>query len=331
MLIIVTDMFKIKRGSEVTIIGDLGEEGARCSAVMTGCYLLAAKRLNIKHRLVIQKVKRTKTAADPNVIRALREIQDEDYVTLALTRKMGSIKEIGKSFRKYMKLKRAKFVSTMNLSELPTSKFHYMVRAIDVDLKQMQIKAKHIQRALNGGKEVLLVTPKGTNLKIGIKGMRAIANDGQYHKSGGNIPTGEVYIPPRKNNVDGKIVIDGSVRTKMGTIIVKNPVTLFIEKGEIVRMEGKGREFEELQNTLKWAVRRSKHDWGVKRIGELGIGINPNAQIVGPTVINEKAYGSAHCAIGSNAWFGGSIYSIIHLDQVMRNAKVYVDGKLLKY
>ena len=53
------------------------------------------------------------------------------------------------------------------------------------------------------------------------------------------------------------------------------------------------------------------------------------AEIMGVTVIDEKALGTAHIAVGSNAWFGGTIYSKIHLDQVFRDAKVYIDDEYI--
>lgn len=324
------EMLNTKRRDEVLIVGDLGLPGSRSSAIMTGCYLVAAKRLGVNYKLVIQKDKKPGQPADDSLVRAFDNLQEESIITLSLSRKLGGLKKLGKSFRKYVKQKRHRFVSTTNLKELPINRYHYMMSAVDVDLKQMQRTALDLQRKLNIGKEVTVTTPKGTSVNIGIRGMRAIRNDGRYFEMGGNVPTGEVYIPPRYNHVNGKIVIDGSVRTREGTILVKKPVSLRIEKGSITDIQG-GDEAKKLENTLKWASKKSKHDWGVRRIGELGIGINPKAQIVGPTIINEKAKGTAHFAIGSNAWFGGSIYSIIHLDQVVRHANIFVDGKKLKY
>jgi len=62
-------------------------------------------------------------------------------------------------------------------------------------------------------------------------------------------------------------------------------------------------------------------------------GISPGSlyrQISTPTIIDEKAHNTAHIAIGSNYWFGGSIYAAIHLDQIFRNPKIYVDGRELR-
>ena len=58
--------------------------------------------------------------------------------------------------------------------------------------------------------------------------------------------------------------------------------------------------------------------------------MNPKAKIIGAMIIDDKTLGTAHIGIGSNYWFGGNIYAIIHLDQVFRNPKIYLDGKVLK-
>ena len=85
-----------------------------------------------------------------------------------------------------------------------------------------------------------------------------------------------------------------------------------------------------LEQTLLNAEKRAKHPWGIRRIGELGIGINEKARICGPTIINEKTLGTAHIALGSNAWFGGNIYAIVHLDQVFKDPKIWVDGQRIR-
>ena len=324
-----TDMLRVKRRDDILILSDLGQKNMRVAPVMAACYLMAARDLSLQARLVLQKVKQAKEVADSNVVQALQFIQEDNHVNLCLTGKLGSLKHLGKSFRRLVHLKRLHFTSTMNLQELDTKGFRYIADSIDVDLRKMQMDGERIRRILDKGSRVTITTPAGTYLKLSIKGMQAIANDGRYHEKGGNIPTGEVYIPPRGAHVDGKVVIDGSVRTRYGTIVGGPPVTLEVRSGNVVSIGGLGRNAKLLRKTLEWAKRASRYHWGVRRIGELGIGINPRAQIVGPTVINEKTRGTAHIAIGSNAWFGGTVYSIIHLDQVFRNPRIWVDDKRL--
>lgn len=324
------DHFKIKKRDSLLIIGDCGEPMKRTAAIVTGCYLIAAKRLGLQYKLVLQKPKYPGDKSDLNVIHALDNLQDGNFITISVSGKLGSLSRLGKSFRKIVHDKRFKFVSTLNLSELPTTRLSYLVDAIDIDYPKLQTNAARIERILTHGSRVKIMTKAGTNLEIGIAGMKAIPNDGKFHTKSGNIPVGEVYLPPRRDQVDGRLVIDGSVKTRWGThIITGSPVSLIIKKGRVMEIIGNNEAAKKLRETLDWAEKKSKHHWGVRRIGELGIGINPKAKIVGPTIINEKALGTAHIAIGSNAWFGGTIYSIIHLDQVFKNPQIWVDGKKL--
>jgi len=318
---------KIRRRNELLIIGDLGQIQKRTTPIMVGCYLIAAKRLGLSYKLILQRPKKIGEKADKVLIKALDNIQDDSFLTISVSGKLGSMQSLGKSFRKLVRTKRLKFVSTLNLSELPTTKFHTLVESINVDDKMIQKNAKRLASLLDVSDEVRIRTSKGTNLVIGIRGMKAIRNDGDFLTKGGNIPFGEVYIPPRRNQVKGIAVIDGSVKTRYGTHIVKEPVRLRINQGVVEEIIGKGETAKKLRETLDWAEKKAKYDWGVRRIGELGIGINPNAAIVGPTILNEKTKGTAHIAIGSNAWFGGSIYSIIHLDQVFKDPQIWIDGK----
>ncbi len=308
------------------IVGDLGTKYGRTSAIMMGCYLLAAKRLGISYKLVFQKPKKRNVPADNTLIESFVNLIPNNCIVLCLSGKLGSLKKLGKSFRKYITFNNHMFLSTTGLRELSEKNFSYLINAINVDYLSIIRKGAKLKRILDEGKVVRIITDAGTNLKISIEGMIAISNTGVYSKFGGNLPGGEVYIPPKKDYVEGSLVIDGSSKIMNSTILVKKPIKLFISKGKVKRLSG-GKEADELRDTFKEAEKRAKYPWGIRRIGELGIGINPNAKVIGPTIINEKTLGTAHVGIGSNAWFGGTIYAITHLDQVFHNPKIWVDGK----
>ena len=146
---------------------------------------------------------------------------------------------------------------------------------------------------------------------------------------GGNLPAGEIYIPINKRAAYGKLVVDGSSRQKDSTVLCdKSPITMYVDGGEVKRIAG-GKEARSLEKTYDWAVKRAKFPWGIKLLSELGIGLNEKAKIIGSTIIDEKAKNTAHIATGSNGWFGGNIYAIVHLDQVFKNPTIKIDGKKL--
>jgi len=219
----------------------------------------------------------------------------------------------------------------MSLGDLNTDKVELITDAIDVSYKPFQANHEKLRQQFDDTDEVHITTEAGTDLYYNIKGINGIAADGNYTKpgSGGNLPAGEVYAPPNGKRIEGKIVIDGSSRVQNGTILTKNPITLTIKDGNIVEIAG-GTEAKELENTLNWAASLAKHPGSVRRICELGIGLNPKAKIIGATIVDDKVLGTAHIGIGSNYWFGGNIYAIIHLDQVFKNPKIEFDGKVIE-
>ncbi len=213
---------------------------------------------------------------------------------------------------------------------MKTDQFPDLIKAIDVDYSKLREKGNKLKEMFDKVKEVRLITDAGTDIVVGLNKDKAIANVGNYRTpgKGGNMPAGEIYMPPKWRKVEGKVVIDCSGSYRWGTQVIKKPITLTIEKGEIVDIKG-GKEAENLKKTLDWAHNKAKYPWGIRRIGELGIGINPNAQTIGATIVDEKSLGTAHVAVGSNYWFGGTIYAIIHLDQIFKNPKIYLDNEEL--
>ncbi len=316
---------------KILIMGDKGFNKKRIAPVMSGAYYLAAKSLNMDTKLVLQDARSRGNPADDVIVDSLSNLEDGNVVFVNMSDKLGSLKEIGKSFRKFCEKKKHRFVSALSLGDLPTEKLKDVISAVDVDYKPMSAKHSEIKGILDGAKDMHVKTNAGTDLHYSIEGMKAIAADGTYHEpgKGGNLPAGEVYIPCKGKKVEGKIVIDGSSRNHKHTTLIKKPITLQVEEGSIVSIGG-GEEAKKLENTLKWAAGRSKHPKSVYRVGEFGIGLNPNAKLIGSTLVDEKTLGTAHIGIGSNYWFGGSIYAIIHLDQIFKDPEITVDNEKLK-
>ena len=118
------------------------------------------------------------------------------------------------------------------------------------------------------------------------------------------------------------------MRCDEGTMLLKEPLKLEIKEGRIVEIKGMYKGL--LEKTLIRREDRAKYPERVRLIGELGIGINPKAVLIGSSILDEKVLGTAHVAIGSNAWFGGDIRTVLHLDQVFMAPKIFLDGELLK-
>lgn len=317
---------EVKPHEEILIVGDVGQPQKRVPAIVLGSYLLAAKRLGLKHKFVVQSPKEKGEVAEDQILEALLNHSEGNIILWVLSGKIGSLDFLGRSFRKFVQSKKHRFISTPSLGLLKTSQTNDFMKALDVNYDKMQEDGKRIKAVMDAGNEVRVITDAGTNLHIDVTLKHAIANIGFYKGagSGGNLPAGEVYIPPRKKGVNGVVIIDGCARITKQSLIIKHPIKLTIEDGVITQIEGK-EEAKALEETLKWAEQHSKYPWGIRRIGEFGLGINPNAKVMESTLLSEKALGTAHIAIGSNYWFGGTIFAIVHLDQVFKKPRVWVD------
>jgi leucyl aminopeptidase (aminopeptidase T) len=64
-------------------------------------------------------------------------------------------------------------------------------------------------------------------------------------------------------------------------------------------------------------------------IAELGIGTNEVARLTGAVLEDEKVLGTVHVAIGRNTGFGGVNMSKIHLDFIITNPTLKIDGKVV--
>ncbi len=316
------------RKEKILLIGDKGFFNRRLSPMLTATYLLAAKELGMETTVVLQEPKNKGEFAEDKILKALLDQEEENIIITNVSINVGRLTHVTKSFRGTMRLKSNKFTSMSSLGALTNEHYPVVINAINVDYKKMQKTSAKLKEILDNGKKVQIKTKAGTNLKMSIKGHEAISNNGDYTSpgKGGNMPAGEVYIPPTIGTASGKIVVDGSMRHRKGTMLIKEPVIIKVKKGAIQSIKG-DIESKMLTETLEWAASIAKRPENVWKIAELGIGINPNCRIIGQTTIDEKTIGTCHIANGSNAWFGGDIHSMIHLDHVLRDVTIIVDGK----
>jgi len=192
----------------------------------------------------------------------------------------------------------------------------------DTNFEKQKPIVEKLTKKLTVAKKVKIITPRGTNLELGVEG-RVAENctailDAPGTASG--VPDIEVYIAPMESSVNGVAVIDGTISSSG---LVKNSIKLFIKNGIVQKIEN-GEDAKKLRNTLK-----SQNDPSVYQVAELGIGLNPNAQLKGAIIEDEGALGTVHIALGDNHRFGGKNKAPIHIDLVMKNPTLEFDGKIV--
>jgi len=333
------DVFKniLKNNLNITdekllLISDKGRDNNLIAPIMNNAYALAAQELGIDYETIYQNFKTRGEMADSILINKLGRLHKKNAIIVNMSNRIGKLGPIGLSFRKFNQQRQHRFISSSSLGSLNNNRLKLLIDCLDIDYKAMSKKTEKLAKALDAAREINITTKIGTNITFKTKNMPGKRASGIYTKpgTGGNLPGSEAYIAPEKNGVDGTVYIDGSIRLKNKTIISKNPVKLEIEKGSIKSINN-NYEARQLLETLSWAHKKAKKPENIWKIGELGIGLNKKAKIIGSTIIDEKTYGSAHIAIGSNSWFGGDIKTFIHLDQVFKDPTIKIDGKLIRY
>ncbi len=188
-------------------------------------------------------------------------------------------------------------------------------RLVDIDYDEMKKRGVAIYDRLAGGKEVRLSSPGGTDLKFRMAGRVPLLDDGVFDFPGafGNLPAGEVYLAPVEGTANGVLVFDGSMS---GIGALAEPIRIVVKEGKAIEISS-----PELTRLLEPYGELGRN------IAEFGIGINAAARVVGNILEDEKAIGTAHVALGRSAGFGGTVDVPVHLDGIVLNPRVWVDGK----
>jgi leucyl aminopeptidase (aminopeptidase T) len=178
---------------------------------------------------------------------------------------------------------------------------------------------------LKGSSRAHITTPQGTDLRLSMADRQWQTDTGIIQGQGvlGNLPAGEVFVAPIEDSAEGILVIDKS----LPGLPLSEPVRLVFEKGRAVEVEG-GEGALYLQESFARSESKPNGEWS-RVIGELGIGTNPKARLLGNLITDEKVVGTIHIAVGSNEFFGGQNPAPIHLDGVVGQPTLLVDGDLL--
>ena len=70
-------------------------------------------------------------------------------------------------------------------------------------------------------------------------------------------------------------------------------------------------------------------DSRVYNIGEVGLPVNRENKICGRMLADEGAYGTVHIGIGNNLSFGGNVEAPLHMDMVIRDITLKIDGRII--
>jgi leucyl aminopeptidase (aminopeptidase T) len=187
------------------------------------------------------------------------------------------------------------------------------VMAIDFDL--MAARSRAVAALLDEGASAHVTCPLGSDLTIDLSGRAGIPDDGDLtaRSAFGNLPCGEGFIAPLSG--EGRVVA-----SSLGPLgISDKPSTLTVAGGKLAAAEGGlGPE---------WIKLLDEHGDLGRNLAELGVGTNDKARLTGLVLEDEKILGTIHVAFGASAGIGGTVAVPVHLDVVVTEASLEIDGR----
>ena len=208
----------------------------------------------------------------------------------------------------------------VRVGSLPGVTEEMLGRLMTSDLEEIRRRGWAIVALLNRASEARITCGHGSDLRIGLEGRLGIVDAGELGNRGafGNLPCGEGFIAPLEGTTEGVLIVDGSIA---GVGLLDTPTALTVREGHLV--EATGPDGSQLLELL------TAHGDDGTSVAELGIGTNEEAVLTGNILEDEKILGTCHVAFGASAAIGGTVQVPVHLDCVVLEPTVEIDGETI--
>jgi len=190
---------------------------------------------------------------------------------------------------------------------------------LDADYAAIEAACDDVLGQIGDADEVRVTAAAGTDIAFEIGDREWLADTGMVREPGdfSNLPAGEVFVAPA--SATGTFVVDGTMMPH-GLLDEGQELAFGVEDGFVTEIS---------DDAIRADVEAAADEVGdaAYNLAELGIGTNGGVEeLVGSVLLDEKAGGTVHIAIGDNAGIGGETDAPLHLDGIVRNPTVYADG-----
>ncbi|WP_380674568.1 aminopeptidase [Salinigranum sp. GCM10025319] len=192
-----------------------------------------------------------------------------------------------------------------------------MVAGLDADYDAIAAHCRDVSEQVADADEIRVTTDAGTDITFEPGGREWHSDTGLVHEPGdfSNLPAGEVFVSPE--TATGTYVVDG---TMMPHGLLDRELRFEVDDGYVTDIS---------DDAVREQVEAGADSVGrdAYNLAELGIGTNVAvSELVGSVLLDEKAGGTVHIAIGDDASIGGDTEAPLHLDGIVRDPTVYADG-----
>lgn len=303
---IVTHCAKLKPGEKLLILTDTGTDLA-----ISYAFMQAALGEGVEAAVIIMKERDYPGEEPPPQIAAAMAVSN---VIFQVTKTVMGYTQAVKEARR----KGARFAAMTGI--FPDIIVSSTVK--DTNFEAMKPLVEKLADMVNAANEVSITTPAGTDLHMSLKGRKAVKCTSLLDTPGclTGLPDLEVCVAPVEDSINGIAVVDATISSSG---LIKHPVILHIKNGLLNKIEG-GEDADNLRELLE-----KQNNPHVYQIAELGIGLNPNAQLRGAIIEDEGKLGTVHIAVGNNILLGGINEAPVHIDNVMKDPTVVFDGEIV--
>ncbi len=194
---------------------------------------------------------------------------------------------------------------------------------IEADFRAIEPAVMRVAAIWDEGSEVTVTTAAGTNMTLDIRGRlgtphakTCVVRAGTFH------PVPDIEAPVSLAGGNGVIVCDASI-PYLGIGVLTEPVTLTVENGNVTSITGGAPA-----DTVR-AAWEAFDDPNVYHLAELGIGMNPKAELTGRMLDDEGVATTCHFGIGTSRTLGGFVKAKCHYDFVLHRPTITVDGRAI--
>lgn len=170
-----------------------------------------------------------------------------------------------------------------------------------LDWQRLRQRWEELADRLSGARDVRIVAP-GTELEFSVAGRSWLVFAGER-----NLPDGEIATAPLESSVTG-------------TLAFEDPFVFAGQRVAGLSLTWEGGELTSVEADEGAALARAlvRTDEGASRLGEFGIGLNPElTRLTQDLFFDEKVLGTVHVALGrAYPECGGTNYSALHWDVV---------------
>ncbi|PSP85641.1 aminopeptidase [Halobacteriales archaeon QS_1_68_17] len=206
------------------------------------------------------------------------------------------------------------------VATLPGITEEVFVTGLDADYERIAAECEAMLDRVADAAEIRVTSPQGTDVTFRPGDREWRSDTGMVHRPGemSNLPAGEVFVSPE--TADGTYVVDGTMMPRG-----------LLDEGDTLRFEvADGYVTEIGDDAVREQVEAAADEVGdaAYNLAELGIGTNVAVtELVGSVLLDEKAGGTVHAAIGDDHGIGGDVRAPLHLDGILREPTVYADGE----